>query len=75
MYDRLLRLFSVGITFLWSVILIGLWFTAFFAGDTTVFTINNYGERDIELIMMIVVIPVIIYGTISTVENILNESR
>jgi len=71
---RKLMLFSTGITFAWSFILIGLWFTAFFNCDTTVFTINNYGERDIELIMMIICIPIIIYGTICTVRGLINES-
>lgn len=71
---KIIMLFSVGITFAWSIILIGLWFTAFFNGDITIFTINQYGERDIELLMMIVCIPIIIYGTISTIRSLLNES-
>ena len=48
------------------IVLTYTWFIAFFNGDHVIVTINNWGEKWIELIMFCVLIPLFTYSAFLT---------
>jgi len=54
------------LTICWSmgftVILCFIWWSAFFNGDVVTVTINEYGEKRLEMILGFIFIPMMFYG-------------
>ena len=66
----MIRLGTVLFMFGMTCIIAYTWFGAFFHGDRIMVTINDFGERDVELLLWFVGTPVLLYGTYLLVTDI-----
>lgn len=70
-----LKVLTALLTMSWTLLMAATWFTAFANGDTVNIRINHYGERDIELIMMFIFIPLTTIGTYLIVKDEIPEKE
>lgn len=70
-----LKVLTALLTMSWTLLMAATWFTAFVNGDTVNIQINHYGERDIELIMMIIFLPLTMAGTYLIVKDEIPEKE
>jgi len=70
-----LKVLTALLTMSWTLLMAATWFTALANGDTVNIRINHYGERDIELIMMIIFIPLTMVGTYLIVKDEIPEKE
>ena len=57
------------------VLLTYTWFVAFFNGDYVLVSINDWGEKWIELAMFIVIIPIIVYSIFLSLKDLRQMRR
>lgn len=61
--NQIIKMYSILVTYGLTLILLYVWVLAYISDGSIIIYINNYGEALPELVMWIILIPVITYGT------------
>lgn len=59
---KFIKMWGIFIAYSFFIVLTWTWFVAFFNGDHVVVSINDWGEKWIELAMFMVIIPILVYS-------------
>ena len=59
---KFIKMWGIIIAYSFAIVMSYVWFVAFFNGDMVLITINDWGEKWLELAIFIVAIPLIAYS-------------